>query len=189
MAETNTLKSLKENISHQTNLDKSVKSIYIITNILSHLTIIKKLKLIIYNKQLQEKLRIDIELYKTKSGIYKIGKKNGLGKEFILNTEILLYEGRYRDGKRNGFGKEYNDKNSLIFKGIFLNGKKWNGYLREYYDNGDIKYVGEIVEGIKNGKGKEYFDKCLIIKLENRLKYYLQKKFKNSGMIKMKKKL
>ena len=114
MAETKSLKSLKENISYQTNLDKSVKSIYIIKNILSHLTIIKKLKLVIYNKQLQEKLGIDIEFYKTKSGKYKIGKKNGLGKEFILNTEILLYEGRYRDGKRNGFGKEYNDKNSLI---------------------------------------------------------------------------
>ena len=176
MAETKEIKSLKQNISHQITLNNSVKSIYKIKNILSHLTLIKKLKLIIYNKQLQDKLGIDIELYKKTSGKYKIGEKNGLGKEYILNTEILLYEGRYKDGKRNGFGKEYNDKGSLIFKGLFLNGKKWNGYLKEYYDNGDIKYEGEIVEGIKNGKGKKYFDECLMLEIEyNRLKNYLQK--------------
>ena len=41
---------------------------------------------------------------------------------------------------------------------MLLDGKKWTGYLKEYYDNGDIKYEGEIIEGIKNGKGKEYLD-------------------------------
>ena len=144
-----------------------MRAILNIKNILSYLTIIKKLKLIIYNKQLQNKLGMDIELYKKTSGRYKIGGKDGLGKEYILNTEILLYEGRYKNGIKNGFGKEYNNKGNLIFKGIFLDGKKWNGYLKEYYDNGDIKYEGEIIEGIKNGKGKKYLKNNKIINDNN----------------------
>ncbi len=117
-------KSLNENKSSIKNLLQSVRAIFNIKIILSHLTIIKKLKMIYYNKQLQNKLGIDIDLYKKTSGRYKIGKKDGLGKEYILNTEILLYEGRYKNGKRNGYGKEYNNKGNLIFNGIFLDGKK-----------------------------------------------------------------
>ena len=124
MSEKKEQKNSNENKSHIIKLYPSVKSILNIKNILSHLPLIKKLKLIIYNKQLKNKLGIDIDLYKKTSGRYKIGKKDGLGKEYILNTEILLYEGRYKNGKRNGYGKEYNDKGNLIFKGIFLNGKK-----------------------------------------------------------------
>ena len=158
MAESNELKKLKE-----INLYQSIKSFFNIKKIFLCLSNIKKLQLIIYNKKYQDKLGIDIESYKKQSGRYKIGNKNGLGKEFKLNTDILLYEGRYENGKRNGKGKEYNEKGNLIFKGIFLEGKKWNGYLKEYYDSGDIKYEGEILEGIKNGKGKEYFDNTTII--------------------------
>ena len=132
MSEKKEQKNSNENKSHIIKLYPSIKAILNIKNILSHLPIIKKLKLIIYNKQLQNKLGIDIDLYKKTSGRYKIGKKDGLGKEYILNTEILLYEGRYKNGIRNGYGKEYNNKGNLIFKGIFLDGnifrwkkKKW----------------------------------------------------------------
>ncbi len=131
MAESNELKKLKE-----INLYQSIKSFFNIKKIFLCLSNIKKLQLIIYNKKYQDKLGIDIESYKKQSGRYKIGNKNGLGKEFKLYTDILLYEGRYKNGKRNGYGKEYNDNGDLIFKGIFLEGKEWNGYLKEYYDNG-----------------------------------------------------
>ena len=43
--------------------------------------------------------------------------KNGNGKEYILNTNALLFEGEYLNGKRNGKGKEY-----------YKNGK---GYIEE----------------------------------------------------------
>ena len=91
--------------------------------------------MIIYNKIFQNKLGINIENYKKQSGKYKIGKKDGLGKAYILNTEILLYEGRYKNKIKNRYGKEYNNKGNLIFKGLFLDGKKLNGFLREYYKN------------------------------------------------------
>ena len=141
----------------------SIKSFLTIKKIFTYLSNVTKLKLVIYNKLLQSKLGIDIELYKKQSGKYIIDKKDGLGKEYILNTEILLYEGRYKNRKRNGYGKEYNNKGNLIFKGLFLDGKKRNGYLKEYYDNGNIKYKGDIMEGKKNGKGKEYFDERKLI--------------------------
>ena len=153
MSKKNGLKKL-----NKINLCDSIKAILNIKKIFSYLSNAKKLKLIIYSRKYQNKLRLDIENYKLESWKYKIGKKDELGKEFKLNTEILLYEGRYKNGKRNGKGKEYNDKGNLIFKGIFIDGKKLNGYLKEYYDNGNIKYKGEIIKGIKNGKGKEYFD-------------------------------
>ena len=50
---------------------------------------------------------------------------------------------------------------------MLLDGKKLTGYLKEYYDNGDIKYEGEIVEGIKNGNGKEYLNNDKIIHDDN----------------------
>ena len=88
---------------------KIIKSFYILKEIFSFLNIKRKLDIIIYNKNLQNKLGIDIEDYKNISGIYKIGEKNGKGSEYMLNTNILIYEGEYINGKRNGKGKEYND--------------------------------------------------------------------------------
>ena len=64
------------------------------------------LNMIIYNKKLKKMLLVDIEDYKKISGKYKIGKKNGKGKEFILNINRLIFEGEYLNGKRNGKGKE-----------------------------------------------------------------------------------
>ena len=38
--------------------------------------------MIMYNKELQKKLDVDIVEYKKLSGKYKIGEKNGKGKEY-----------------------------------------------------------------------------------------------------------
>ena len=63
--------------------------------------------MIFYNKELQNILFVDIEDYKKISGKYKIIDKNGKGREYILNSDIIIFEGEYLDGKRNGKGKEY----------------------------------------------------------------------------------
>ena len=118
----------------QISLIKSIKSLFIIKKLFSHLTEIKKLELLIYNKHFQNKLGIDLEYYKKISGRYKKGGKNGFGKEYKLleDISILIYKGEYKNGKRNGKGKEY--------------------------DNGRLMYEGEFSEGKKIGKGKEYYD-------------------------------
>jgi len=137
------------------NILESIKSLHMINEIFSFLNIKKKLDIINYNKQLQEKLGIDIEEYKKISGKYKIGGKNGNIIEYILYTNILIFKGEYLNGKRNGKGKEC-DNNNLVFEGEYINGKR-NGKGKEYSDRGHLEFKGEYLNGVRNGKGKEYY--------------------------------
>ena len=105
---------------------EKIKSKFILKKILSLLWEHKKLDLIIYNKQLQNKLFINLENYKNASNKYKIEGADGKGKEYIMNSNILIFEGEYLNGKRNGKGKEFKN-NILIFEGEYLNEKKWSG--------------------------------------------------------------
>ena len=89
------LEKIKSNIN-------SIKSTYNLKLIFSFINEERKLNMIIYNKELQKKVDVDIEVYKKKSGKYKIGEKNGKGREYILNSDELIFEGEYLNGKRNG---------------------------------------------------------------------------------------
>ena len=124
---------------------EDIKSIYIKRNIFFYLKEKQKLKILIYNKQLQNICGINIDDYKEASGKYIIFEKNGIGKEYILNTDDMVFEGEYLKGKRNGKGKEYYDNVKVKFEGEYLNGKIWNG--KGYDINGDIIYE------INDGKG------------------------------------
>ena len=115
MAEFKEIKSLIENI----------KSSFILKDIFLFLNEKQKLNLIIYNKQLQNIFGIDIKAYKKVSGKYKIGEKNGKGKEYSLLGNILIYEGEYLNGKRNGKGKEYNIFDKLVFEGEYSNPRSY----------------------------------------------------------------
>ena len=91
----------------------------------------------------------------------------------------MTIEGEYKNGKINGKGKEYyfpccrDHGYEITFEGEYKNGKKWNGKAKIIgYGNLELKdgkgimieinydhiFVGEFVDGEKNGKGKEYFD-------------------------------
>ena len=117
------LRERKTNI----NLIKNIESLYNFNIIFSYLEQSKKLEIIIYNKQIQEKIGVNIEDYKETSQRYKKGKKNGKGSEYILGNNTLIFEGEYINGKKNGKGKEY-------------------------YDDGNLKYEGEYLM-VKNGMG------------------------------------
>ena len=134
---------------------KSIKSSYILTEIFSFLNSKQKLNLIIYDKQLQKELKISIKDYKKISGKYKIGGKSGKGSEYILNTNIIIFEGEYLKGKNNRKGKEYNSNGKLEFEGEYLNGKR-NGKGKEYNGDGILIFEGDYLNGkIWNGNGKE----------------------------------
>ena len=135
--------------------EKSIKFENNLKEIFSFLERKRLFKLIIYNKNLQKTVKINIEDYKKISGKYKIGKKDGIGKVYKLNTKILKFEGEYLKGKKNGKGKEYDDKGKLVFEGEYLNGKR-NGKGKEYYYNGKLIFDGEYLNGKRNGKGKQY---------------------------------
>ena len=142
-----------------------------------------KLKIIKYNKRMQNKMNISLTNYKIFSGKYIIynknvkgkikgkefnnegdlifegeylnGERNGNGKEYN-GYNIIIFEGQYKNGKRNGKGKEYNNDGYLIYDRYFLNGEKHDGKREEYYYNGIIKFKGEYLNGKKNGKVQEY---------------------------------
>ena len=72
---------------------EKIKSPFILKNILSLISFNKKPELINYNKKLQSKLLIGFEYYKITSYKYKIGERDGKGKEYMKNTDILIFEG------------------------------------------------------------------------------------------------
>ena len=80
--------------------------------------------MIIYNKNLQNLIGVDIEAYKRISEKYKIGKKDGKGKEYDLKTNKLIFEGKYLYGKKSGKGKEYDINGELICRGEYIIGKR-----------------------------------------------------------------
>ena len=142
-----------EGIKYNINLKRDIKNFYNINKIFSFLDNKEKLKMIIYNKKLQKKFGVSIQDYKDLSGRYKIGEKNGKGKEYSLNTNNLIFVGEYLNGKRNGKGNEYYDKSKLIFEGEYIGGKR-NGKGKEFYLNGVLKYEGKYLNGEKwDGKG------------------------------------
>jgi len=143
-----------QNIKSEINIEKTIKSLYIIKDIFSFLSKKLKLNIVIYNKQLQKKLDINAKDYKRESEIYREGKRNGKGKEFDKLDNKILFEGEYLNGKRNGKGKEYYKENGkLKFEGKYLNGKR-NEKGKEYYYNGQLKFEGEYLYGKRwNGKG------------------------------------
>ena len=170
------------NINLQNSIN-SIKSPYIIKEIFSLLNEKKKLELIIYNKKLQNFFDIKIEDYKKKSRKYRIIDKKGFGKEYILNTKTLLFEGKYVKNKRNGIGKEYYENGQIKFIGNYLDGKR-NGEGKKYYENGKIKFKGEYLNGNKL-KGKGYNNKGYIIFILEKdgkgIKYYNNGKLKFYG--------
>ena len=164
------------NTRSEINIEKDIKSFYILQNIFSFLSEKQKLYMVIYNKQIQKKLDVDIEDYKNIVGIYKEIERDGKGKEYDISSNIILFEGEYSNGKRNGKGKEYDSYGNLIFEGEYSNGKR-NGKGKEYDSYGKLRFEGEYLNGKKwngkgynkkgendfeieegKGKGKEYYD-------------------------------
>ena len=108
-------------------------------------------------------------------GEYKNGKRNGKGKEYSTDGD-LIFEGEYKNGKRNGKGKELCFNKYKEFEGEYRNGIRWIGVeydydeniinkinyeeelYKEYYKNELKKFEGESINGKKNGKGKEFFN-------------------------------
>ena len=105
-------------------------------------------------------------------GEYINGKRNGKGKEYHYNGK-LKFEGEYLYDYRLK-GKEYINER-LEYEGEFLfnnkyNGKGYdengniiyelkngNGYIKEYNKEGILLYDGEVLNGLRNGKGKNNF--------------------------------
>ena len=45
----------------------------------------------------------------------------------------MKFEGEYINGKRNGKGKEYDENGELMFEGEFLNGMRKENWKKSWY--------------------------------------------------------
>ena len=158
----------------------AIKSSFILKKIFAFTITVKKLELSKYNKKLQNKFGIDIEIYKKRSNRYRIIEKNGTGIEYSKDTNKIIFEGNYLNGERNGKGKEYYENGNIKFKGEYSNDYLINGFGydiyknqilflnggkgKEYFANGKIKFEGEYFKGRKwhgifyNTEGKKEFE-------------------------------
>ena len=91
----------------------SVKSRYTLKKIFSYIYEKQKLSILAHNKKLQRLFNIDIDYYRNISGKKIIGDINGEGKEYKLNTDIIIFSGKYLKGKRQGKGEEYYSNGNL----------------------------------------------------------------------------
>ena len=83
---------------------------------------------------------------------YKKKNKSKIYREYDCSTGFLEYEGEKLNGKWHGFGKKFY-QGCLDYVGNYLNGKR-NGKGEEYDKNGNLRFEGEYLNGIKwNGKG------------------------------------
>ena len=85
----------------------NIKTIFFIKHLFSFINDTIKLKLVRYNKNLQNILSINIINYQILSRRYIIYEAKDKGKEYMCYNDKLIYEGGYLNGKRNGKGKEY----------------------------------------------------------------------------------
>ena len=63
----------------------------------------------------------------------------------------MEYEGEFLFGYKNGQGKEYDVEGNLIFEGEFQSDERFNGKLKRYDDNNlliseELYFNGEIEE-------------------------------------------
>ena len=142
---------------------QKIRSEYILKQIFTFLSEFQKLDLLKYNKYNQKKIKFELEHYKKESQKERKIDKDYYIKEYILGTDIKIFEGEFLNGKKNGKGKEYYYNGMLKFEGEYLNGKKVKGkgydmkgnlILKlnnkegeEYYDNGKLKFIGEYYDG------------------------------------------
>ena len=96
----------QEKIYHSANLINLIKSNYILKNVFSNLYEKRKLKLLIYNKNIQDKLGLNLEYFKTISGKEHFGGRNEIGIEYKLDTKKIIFKGQYKNGIKNGKGKD-----------------------------------------------------------------------------------
>ena len=169
-------------------LDK-IRSKYILSLIFINIEEKQKLKIILNNKKLQERLEITLEMIKKVSGKFLVCE-NGISKIYLQDygKSKLIFEGEYKDKKKIR-GKEYNfdgkiifdgeyvnnkrkkgkvyQNSSLIFEGEIINDKFWFGKMKEYNNDGYIKLETDIIDGEKTGSAKEYlFNGCLFFEGE-----------------------
>ena len=122
-----------------------INSKYILKEIFSYLREKLFLKIIAYNKRLQERCSIDIMNYKKNASIYI--KKDEEGNSLIKSAKnnLTLYNGGYSNKQKNGLGIDYNYKDIKLTEFVKMD--------KKYFKDLNIN----ISEEVKKSKNFENF--------------------------------
>ena len=163
----------------------NIKSFYFIKIIFSFVNEKEKLKIIKYNKNLQNKINISIINYKFYKGKYIIYESKGIEKEYkgFIEEDSFIFEGEYWNGERYGKGKEFfwYDIDLIEFEGEYKNGKR-NGFGKEYYYNGNLQFEAEYLNN-KEFKGIKYDINGNIIYILNNNINGIRKEYNDDGKL------
>ena len=114
---------------------ENIRSKFIASHIFSFILKNKELELFSHSKKIQKLFNLTLDDYRKESRRFRIINDDGKGKEYLINTDILLFEGEYKNGKKNGLGIEYSFIGKIIFEGEYENGIKKNGKGYDYKGN------------------------------------------------------
>ena len=109
----------------------NIKSNKILKEIFKFIIFERKLKIVNYNKTTQNRLYINIIFYKIFSKRFIEYLPNGKINEINSYDNSLIFQGELLNGKRNGKGKEYYSNSNILCDGNYLNGKR-NGEGKEF---------------------------------------------------------
>ena len=94
-------------------------------------------------------------------GYYNKGKKDGHGIEYYESGSIK-YKGFFDQNKYNGFGVQFFESGNKKLECEFVNGVAFSsgekGGVAYFENSGSILYKGEILNGMRNNKGTEYYE-------------------------------
>ena len=164
-----------------------IKSIVILKKIFLLLDEKRKLKLVTYNKKIQNILNIEIYDFKQFNRSHLIFDEKGIGKEYDNYTGQLIFKGKYYPEEKKKIGLEFKE-GKLIFLGEIRNGKKWEGEGKEYDNYGRLIYEGGFLNGKRHGKGhiikyNEYNNIVLECECLNGIKNGYGKEYNSLGEI------
>ena len=131
----------------------NIKSSLILKTIFNFMNESSKLKIVLYNKKIQNILKIDFIDYKRHSGKKIIFDENGIGSEYDCSSGQLIFKGKYFFKEKRKIGLEFKD-DKISFTGEIRNGKKWEGEGSEYDSYGRLIYDGQYLSGKRDGIGK-----------------------------------
>ena len=78
----------------------NIRSQYIRKEVFTFLEEKQILKLIVYNKKFQNIFKVNIGNYKKVLGICRIVEKDGKGRDYIVDTNKLIFLGEYTNDKK-----------------------------------------------------------------------------------------
>ena len=96
-------------------------------------------------------------------------KREGEGKTFWKNSNVVQAKGKYVNNLLEGFGEYFREDGSKLYEGTWTLGN-YNGKGKFLSSNGNVFYDGQFSDGRMEGFGKMYYENTNILRYVGFLK-------------------